>query len=116
MENLENISFEEVNEYYSKHYSLSYLGNNMSNKLACIALTCSITFDLRKKNKNITCYDVLLKVGKDFSETDKNTFLKVLGAICENFMYGCDTFPTFGIKSQDRPKQLKLLLDNYLPF
>lgn len=116
MENLESLNFEEFYKIYSKHFTLGYLGNNMSHKLACIALTCSITYDLRKKNKNITCYDVLLKVGGDFSETDKKTFLKVLGALCEDFMYGCDTFPTFGVKGKDRPKQLKILLDNYLPF
>ena len=81
MENLENLNFEEFYKIYSKTFALGYLGNNMSKKLACIALTCSITYDLKKKNKNITCYDVLLKVGKDFSEASKNTFLKALGAL-----------------------------------
>ena len=116
MNSLENTNFEDLCKIYSKDFTLGYLGSNISNKLACIALTCYITYELRKKNAKITCYDVLLKVGKDFSETSKNTFLKALGAICEDFMYGCNTFPNFGIKAQEMPKQLKNLLDNYLPF
>lgn len=88
----------------------------MSDKLACIALTCYITNEIRKKGKQVTCYDVLLKIGKDFTNTDKNTFLKSLGAVCEDFMYGCDTFLDFGIPPKEMPKQLKKLLDNYCPF
>lgn len=38
----------------------------MGDKLACIALTCYITNELRKKGQKVTCYDVLLKVGNDF--------------------------------------------------
>ena len=116
MKSLESFSFKELCENYSKYYTLGYLGSNMSNKLACITITCYLTNILRKKDKNITCYDVLLKVGKDFSETDKNTFLKALGAICEDFMRGCDRFPDLGIPVKEMPKQLKNLLDNYLPF
>ena len=88
----------------------------MGDKLACIALTCYITKELRKKGQKVTCYDVLLKVGNDFGEVEKNTFLKSLGAICEDLMYGCNTFLDFGIKPKDMPKQLKILLDNYVPF
>lgn len=88
----------------------------MGDKLACIALTCYITNELRKKGQKVTCYDVLLKVGNDFGEVEKNTFLKSLGAICEDLMYGCNTFLDFGIKPKDMPKQLKILLDNYVPF
>lgn len=116
MKSQENTSYKTLCENYSKQYTLGYLGPNMSNKLACIAIICYLTNTLRKKDKNITCYDILLKVGKDFSETDKKTFLMSLGAICEDFMYGCDKFPDLGIPVKEMPKQLKILLDNYLPF
>lgn len=116
MENLENISFEDLCKHYSQYFTLGYLGKNMSDKLACIALTCYITNEIRKKGKNITCYDVLLKVGKDSFPDDKTGFLKSLGAICEDFMYSCDTFPTLGISPKEMPQQLKILLDKYLPF
>lgn len=116
MNNLENFSFNELSEFYSKHFTLGYLGYDMSDKLACIALTCYITNEIRKKGKKITCYDVLLKVGKHASLDENCTFLKALGAVCEDFMYGCKTFPTLGAEPKEMPKQLKILLDKYLPF
>lgn len=116
MNELQNFSFNKVLALYKKYFSLSYLNSNMGDKLACIALTCYITNELRKKGKNVTCYDILLQVGKNFSEVDKNTFLKSLGAICEDLMYGCDTFLDFGIKPKDMPKTLQNLLQNYVPF
>ena len=116
MDNLENLSFKELKEFYSKHFTLGYLGYNMSDKLACIALTCYITNELKKICQKVTCYHVLVKVGKDFREGEKNTFLKSLGAICEDLMYGCTTFLDFGIKPKDMPKQLQILLNNYVPF
>ena len=88
----------------------------MSDKLACIALTCYITNEFRKKGKKVTCYDVLKSVAKDWPKVSKDTFLKSLGAICEDFMYGCNTFPTLGVEPKEMPKQLKILLDKYLPF
>lgn len=113
---LQNISFDKLLAIYKKYFSLNYLNSDCSDKLACIALTCYITNELRKKGQKLTCYDVLLKIGHDFGEVEKNTFLKSLGTVCEDFMYGCTTFPDFGIKPKDMPKQLKKLLDNYCPF
>lgn len=107
---------EKLSKIYSKYFSLNYLGNNIENKLACIGITCYITNELRKKGKNISCYEVLLKVEKDSPEFYKNTFLKSLSVICEDFMYGCNEFPDFGIKPSEMPKQLKKILSNYSPF
>ena len=116
MKELQNISFNKTLELYKKYFFFFYLGKDMNNKLACIALTCYITNELRKKGQKVTCYDVLLKIGNDFKEVEKNTFLKSLGVICEDLMYGCNTFIDFGINPKDMPKQLKILLDNYVPF
>lgn len=116
MKELQNISFNKTLELYKKYFSLNYLGKDMNNKLACIALTCYITNELKQKGKDVSCYDVLLKIGKDFSDSEKNTFLKSLGAICEDLMYGCETFTDFGIKPSEMPKTLKTLLDKYIPF
>ena len=88
----------------------------IGDKLGIIALTCRITDALKKKGKNVTCYDVLLKVGKNFGEVEKNTFLKSLACICEDIMYGVTDYPDFGVKLSDAPKQLSKLLDNYIPF
>ena len=62
MNSLENISFDKLRQIYSKFFTLGYLNSNLSDKLACIALTCYITNEVRKKNKSVTCYDILLKI------------------------------------------------------
>ena len=116
MNSLESISFDKLSQIYTKYFTLGYLNSNLSDKMACIALTCYLTNELNKKGKNITCYDVLLKVGKDFGDLEKNTFLKSLAAICKDYMYGCKEFPDFGIPVKEMPKQLKNLLDKYCPF
>lgn len=113
---LSNISFDETLAIYQKFFSLKFLNSNLGDKLGVIALTCYLTNKLKEKNRDITCYDVLLKIGKDFDEVEKNTFLKSLGAICEDFMYGVKEFPDYGVKLKDMPKQLKKLLDSYVPF
>lgn len=116
MNNLTHLSFNNTLKLYSKYFSLGYLGKDMSDKFACIALTCYITNEIKKKGKQVTCYDILLNICKDFKESDKNTFLKSLGVICEDLMFGCDTFLDFGIPPKDMPKQLKNLLLKYCPF
>ena len=95
---------------------MGYLGKDLSDKLACISLTCYITNELRKKGKKINCYEVLLQIGKDFTDFEKNTFLKSLGVICEDIMYSCDTFPDFGIKPKEMPSTVKKLLEKNCPF
>lgn len=116
MTTLENISCDKLNKVYANYFSLSFLDLKFNDKLACITLTCYITNELRKKGQNINSYDVLLKVGKDLPDLVKNTYLKSLSAICEDFLYDCKDFPDFGISVKEMPKQLKLLLDNYCPF
>lgn len=116
METLENISFDKLALIYQKYFSLGYLNTDASDKLACISLTCYITKELNKKGKKVTCYDVLLQIGKNFPELVKNTFFKSLGAICQDLMYGCETFPDFGLSPKDMPKAVLKLLNKYCPF
>ena len=116
MNDLESISFEKLLKIYQKYFSLHYINDNTDNKLALIALICYLTNELRKKDKNITCYDVLLKIGKDFSEVDKNTFLKSLACLCQDIMYDCKEFNTFGVERKDIVPTIKKLLENYVPF
>ena len=116
MKNLQNLNFEQVCSIYNKYFDLGYLGTDINNKFACIALICKVTYELKKKGQKMSCYDVILNICKDRSEIEKNTFLKSLGAICESFMFGADTFPDFGIEVKDMPKTIKNLLKNYSPF
>lgn len=116
MNSLTNMPFDKVSQIYNKYFSMGFLNCDVSDKLAAISLTCYITNELRKKGKKATCYDVLLQIGKDMPDLVKNTFLKSLGAICEDLMYGCNTFPDFGIKPSEMPKTVRRLMDNYCPF
>ena len=116
MKELQNIRFDKLLKIYSKYFSLGYLGPSGSDRLACIALTCYITNELHKKGKTVNCYDVLLIIGKDYDQSFKNTFLKSLGAICEDFMYECTDYPDFNLKPSEMPKTVKNILDKYLPF
>lgn len=116
MNSLQNSSFEKVLAIYEKYFSLGYLNNDVSDKLAAISLTCYITNELRKKGKTVNCYEVLLQVGKDFPKPVKETFFKSLGAICESLMYGSTKFPDFGINPKDMSKTLRKLLESYCPF
>ena len=69
---LQDITNDKLQAIYQKLFSLHYLNCNLGDKLGVIALTCRITNALRQKNPKITCYDVLLKIGKDFAEVEKN--------------------------------------------
>ena len=44
-------------------------------------------------------------------------FIKGLAIMCEDFMYGCTEFPTFGIKTPaEMATQIGKILHEYLPF
>lgn len=116
MNELENFSFEKLYNIYQKYFSLKYINSKFENKLAVIALTCYITNALRKQGKKVNCYDVLQKIGSNFSNFERETFLKPLAVVCEDMMYGCSEYPTFGVSPKEMPAQLKQLLANYCPF
>lgn len=114
--NLANFSYDKLLKVYQNYFSMGYINTEFDNKLGLIALVCHVTYLLRQQGKKITCYDLLLKIGKDCPEHMKNEFLKSLAVICEDMMYGCTKFPDFGMKPNDMPKEIKRLLDCYIPF
>jgi len=114
--NLEDIEYKKLLGIYQKYFSLNYLNCNLGDKLGIIALTCRITYSIKQKHPEVTCYDVLLKIAKNFGDFDKKTFLKSLACICEDIMYGVTEYPDFGVQLKEAPKQLSKLLDNYIPF
>lgn len=115
MNNVENLPFDKLLKLYQKFFSMNYINNKFENKIALISMICYVTNALRKKNEKITCYDVLLKIVPDFGEVNK-TFLKSLAVICEDMMYGCSDFPTFGVTPKEMPAQIKKILADYCPF
>lgn len=116
MNDLYNISFEKLLAIYQKYFTLGYLGTDNNDKLACVALVCYVTNEINKKGKNVNCYDVILQIGKDFPDSVKNTFFKSLAVICQDLMYGCKTFPDFGLQPKEMPKTILKLLKSYCPF
>ena len=45
-----------------------------------------------------------------------SSFEKRLAVLCDDFSYGCTSFPTFNIKGQDIIKTIKDILNTYVPF
>ncbi len=117
--NLADCSYEKVRTIYTKYFSLGHLNTKFENKLALIDMICYVTNHINK-NKDalhkVTCYDIICKIGKDFPDEVHQDFFKSLGAICDDFMYGCDEFPTFGVNPKDMPKEILKLLNTWMPF
>lgn len=108
----ESPSYKEMAKIYQK-YSLGYLGTDITNKFALISLIGYITYNLRKKYPDVTCYQIIKKI---VGETMIEDCVKALAIVCEDFMYGCETFPTFGLKNSEIPKKINEILQNALPF
>ena len=112
-------NYEQTRALYSKYFSLGNLNISLEKKLALIAMICFITNNINKSKdtlNKVTCYQVICKIGKDFPDEIHLDFFKALGAICEDFMYGCTEFPNFGIDPKAMPKEVLKLLNSWMPF
>lgn len=108
--------YEEMQRIYKQYFSLSFLGNDISNKFALISLTCHITEKLKAKKPDVTHWSVLYKINNTGSSHVPEDFLKGLAVLCSDFGYGCTEFPTFGIEDKKIPAKIKELLDSWIPF
>lgn len=109
---VETPSYKDMEKNY-QIYSLGFLGEDISIKFAIISLVGYITYTLRKKKPDVTCYQILKKI---VGETFPEDYIKGISVVCEDFMYGCTKFPTFGLKNTEMPNKIKDLLQNFLPF
>lgn len=109
----QSTNYDKLKAVYNKYFSLNYLGKDLGDKLALIAIICYLTNKLKQKNSEISCYQVISKIA---GTTSDNGFLEALAVVCEDFMYGCDTFPDFGVSAQEMPKTAKKLIGRYIPF
>jgi hypothetical protein len=116
---LTDYSYEKTRAIYNKYFSTGNLNLNLESKLALIAMICFITNSINK-NKDpldkVTCYQVICKIGKDFPDEVRYDFFKALGVICDDFMYDCKEFPTFGVEPKAMPKEVLKLLNSWMPF
>lgn len=116
---LKECPYEQVKKVYDKFFSLGFLNKDVQSKLALISLICRITYEVNKKKnftQNISCYQIICKIGGDMGDDMKNTVFKSLGAICDDLSYGCDSFPDFGLKLAEMPQMVRKLLGDYSPF
>ena len=112
-------NYEQTRALYNKYFSLGNLNISLEKKLALIAMICFITNNINKSKdtlNKVTCYQVICKIGKDFPDEIHLDFFKALGAICEDFMCGCEEFPNFGIDPKAMPKEVLKLLNSWMPF
>lgn len=103
----------------NKSFSMSYLTCDFKERVALILMVCYVTNEVNKKrtpDKKVSCKDVLFKIVPPVKENLYTDFLIELGDMCDDFMYGCKTFDNFGIDPKTMVKQIRNILDTFLPF
>lgn len=113
MDIIKNPPYEELQDIYSKYFSLGFLGSDVNKKFALISLVCYITEKIKKQKPDWTHWKTLYEINKGTVPED---LLKGLAVICSDFAYGCTSFPTFGISNKDIPNKIRELLGEHLPF
>ena len=113
------MSFKELKKLYTDNFSLGYLNipeanghSSFERKLILISLMCYVVEKNKPKNPDLTAYALLYKLNTNLPDD----FLKGLAIICEDFSYQCHDFPTFGLKGQDILKEIRQILNTYVPF
>lgn len=102
-----------MNLIYRKYFSTGYISDDITDKLALMSLTGALMKKLQDKNVDTSFYKVLKQLsGKQIKDTE----IKGLASVCEDFAYGCTKFETFGIPDKEIPNQIKSLLDKRVPF
>lgn len=112
---LNNPSYKELKDIYSKYFSLGKIAGDINNKFGLISLIGFLTKQARQKNPDATCYQVIMKVTEGKSLPQE--YAIGLAIVCEDFMYGVKDFNTCGCKSaKEMIVQINNILDNWLPF
>ena len=112
-------NYEQTRAIFNKYFSLGYLNTSLEKKLLLICMVCYITNSINKNKpigKQVNAYQVLCKIGKDMPDEVHLDFFKALGALCDDFLYGCKEVPTFGIDPKIMPQEVLKLLETWLPF
>ena len=107
-------SYNEMRRMYSKLFSLGYLNTDINTKFALISLICYVTYKAKMKKSDVTHYQILMNITKD--KPLPEDYIKGLAVVCEDFSYGCATFPTFNIKPSEIVKTIQDILSKSLPF
>lgn len=108
------MTFSDKKHLYNKLFSLGNLNCTFSEKMAVISLVCHLHKELKKKNPDITYYQLVYKIGSSISLPDD--VIHSIAIISEDFAYECDEFPTFELKGKEMIAKIKEILSKYLPF
>lgn len=109
-----DLTYKELSELYKDKFSLHFFGNDINKKFALISLIGYLYFKLKPKKPDLTYWSLIWSIANKLDIPED--ILKRVSIICEDFSYGCTSFPTFGIEDKDIPAKVKELLGEYLPF
>ena len=107
-------TFKELQTLYSENFSTGYIGHNINMKFALISLIGYLVHELQKIKPDVTYYQVIYKLAETTGCSE--SFIKALAVVVEDFSYGCEDFPTFGLTVPQMKEKIKQILNGYLPF
>ena len=108
------MTYEDLKNLHSKYFSLGYLNTKCGNKFVLVGLICYLTHKFKMEKPDVTPYKIIMQIDEGLSLPED--FAKSISVICEDFMYGCTEFPTFGVEEKDMISTIKNLLKTYMPF
>jgi hypothetical protein len=113
------MTFEELKDIYSKYFTLGYVNasnnrSNIENRFVLISLIDYVYSKNKPKNPDMTYYSLIYKLAQGLGLED--SIIKGLAIVCEDFAYGSEEFPTFGLKGQDIIKEIRAILKELMPF
>ena len=101
---LQNETYKELKEIYSKYFTL-------------VSLICLLTDASKKKNPDATCYQVIMKVLELSKSALPEQDVIGLAIVCEDFLNNSTKFNNCGLKTPDEIiGKIKEILDQWLPF
>ena len=108
------MTYKELEAIFGQYFSLGNLNININNKFALISLICYIVTSMKKKQPDVTYYQVVYKLAHPEGIPDDN--IKGFAVMCEDFAYGCKEFPTFNINPKDMPNTIRGIFHKWCPF
>lgn len=108
------MSYNELRRVYDGNFSLGYLNKDIQSKFFLISAICEITRLAKQKKPDVTYWQIVYNISEKSGLPEK--FLKGLAVVCEDFSYGCNEFPTFGVEKKNLIPKIQEILNSYLPF
>ena len=108
------LTYKQLETIYTDYFSLGKIANDINEKFALISLIGFIVYNLKKKNPDVSYYEVVFKLTEGLGLSD--TEIKALSIIVEDFSYECTDFPTFGLKPKEMPAKIREILSKKMPF